>query len=48
MYLHIHNQLGNIGRFLVTGNVLRYIIGDIKGMILLTNLILEKLRTPKI
>lgn len=47
MYLDIHNQLGQIGRFLVTGNVLRYIIGDIEGMKLIINLIHGKLRTPK-
>jgi hypothetical protein len=32
MFLRISNQLGNIGRFQVTENVLRYIIGDIKGI----------------
>jgi hypothetical protein len=47
MYLDIHNQLGKIGRFLVTGNVLRDIIGDIEGMKLIINLIHGKLRTPK-
>ena len=47
MYLYIQNQLGGIGRFLVTGNVLRYIIGDIEGMKLIINLIHGKLRTPK-
>ncbi len=39
MYLHIQNQLGGIGRFSVTGNVLRYIIGDIEGIKLTINLI---------
>jgi len=47
MYLIIYNQLGNIGRFQVTGNVLRYIIGDIKGINFMINLIHGKLRTPK-
>ena len=32
MYLNIQNHLGNIGRFLVIGNVLKYIIGDIEGI----------------
>jgi len=47
IYLRIFNQLGNIGRFQVTGNVLRYIIGDIKGINFMINLIHGKLRTPK-
>ena len=47
MYLKIQNHLGNIGRFLVAGNVLRYVIGDIKGIKLVINLIHGKLRTPK-
>ncbi len=47
MYLIIHNQLGKIGRFQVTGNVLRYIIGNIEGMKLVINLVHGKLRTTK-
>ncbi len=47
MYLYIHNQLDNIGRFQVTGNILRFIIGDIQGINLVINLIQGKLRTPK-
>ena len=47
MYLIIYNQLGNIGRFQVIGNVLRYIIGDVKGINFMINLIHGKLRTPK-
>lgn len=47
MYLYIHNQLGNNGRFQVTGNILRFIIGDIEGIKLVINLIHGKLRTPK-
>jgi LAGLIDADG endonuclease len=47
MYLIIYNQLGDIGRFQVTGNVLKYIIGDIKGINYIINLIHGKLRTPK-
>lgn len=43
----IYNQLGNVGRFRVTGNVLKYIIGDIKGINLVIDLIHGKLRTPK-
>lgn len=43
----IYNQLGNIGIFRVTGNVLKYIIGDIQGINLIINLIHGKLRTPK-
>jgi len=47
MYLYIHNQLDNIGRFQVTENILRFIIGDIQGINLVINLIQGKLRTPK-
>ena len=47
MYLHVYNQLGNIGRFQLTGNTLRFIIGDIAGIKLIINLIHGKLRTPK-
>ena len=47
MYLYIYNQLGNIGRFQVTGNILRFIISDIAGIKLVINLIHGKLRTPK-
>jgi hypothetical protein len=47
MYLHIYKLLGNIGRFQVTGNCLRYIIGDIEEIKFIINLIYGKLRTPK-
>jgi hypothetical protein len=47
LFLYIHNQLGNIGRFKVTGNILRFIIGDIQGINLVINLIHGKLRTSK-
>jgi LAGLIDADG endonuclease len=47
MYLKFQNHLGNMGRFLVAGNVLRYVIGDIEGIKLVINLIHGKLRTPK-
>jgi len=47
-YAYIQSQLGGIGRFQLYGNnVLRYIIGDIKGITVLVNLISGKLRTPK-
>ena len=47
-YAFIQSELGNIGRFQTSGeNVIRYIIGDIKGIILLINLMHGKLRTPK-
>lgn len=47
MYLHIHNQLVNHGRFQITGNILRFKIGDIEGIKLVINLIHGNLRTPK-
>nr|WPM94748.1 hypothetical protein [Ceratocystis fimbriata] len=48
MYSLIQSELGNIGRFQQTGkNVLRYIIGDMKGIIQILNLVHGKLRTPK-
>nr|YP_010710787.1 hypothetical protein P2Z26_mgp29 [Gonatophragmium mori]WCZ71151.1 hypothetical protein [Gonatophragmium mori] len=48
MYAYIQSELGNIGRFQFSGkNVIRYIIGDKKGIILFINLIHSKLRTPK-
>lgn len=47
MYAFIQSELGNIGRFQISGNVIRYIIGDIKGIIHFINLIHGKLRTPK-
>ena len=49
MYAFIQSELGNIGRFQTSGNnVLRFIIGDIRGIMLLINLMHGKLRTPKI
>jgi hypothetical protein len=40
--------LGGIGRFQLTGNnTIRYIVGDIKGIVSIINLISNKLRTPK-
>jgi hypothetical protein len=48
MYAFIHSELGNVGRFQITGeNILRYIIGDKAGIMLIINLIHGKLRTPK-
>jgi hypothetical protein len=47
MYAFIQSELGNIGRFQISGNVIRYIIGDMKGIIHFINLINGKLRTPK-
>ena len=48
MYAFIQSELGNIGRFQISGkNTIRYIIGDIKGIIHFINLIHGKLRTPK-
>lgn len=48
MYAFIKSELGNIGRFQTSSdNVIRYIIGDIKGIMLLVNLMHSKLRTPK-
>jgi hypothetical protein len=48
MYTFLQSELGNIGRFQSSGNnVIRYIIGDIKSLIYIINLIHGKLRTPK-
>lgn len=48
MYAFIQSELGKIGRFQTSGdNAIRYIIGDIKGIMILVNLIHGKLRTPK-
>jgi len=47
LYAYIQFKLGGIGRFQYNNNILRYIIGDIKGIELIINLIHNKLRTPK-
>ena len=47
MYAYIQSELGGIGRFQVSGNNIRYIIGDIKSILFFINLIHGKLRTPK-
>jgi len=48
MYAFIQAELGNIGRFQISSdNVIRYIIGYIKGIMILINLMHNKFRTPK-
>jgi LAGLIDADG endonuclease len=48
LYAFIQSELGNVGRFQTSGkNVVRYIIGDKKGIMLFIELIHGKLRTPK-
>ncbi|KAF1848820.1 uncharacterized protein K460DRAFT_81217 [Cucurbitaria berberidis CBS 394.84] len=48
MYAFIQSELGDIGRIQASGNnAIRYIIGDIKGIMFLINLMHGKLRTPK-
>lgn len=48
LYTFIQSELGNKGRFQVVGtNTLRYIIGDLKGIQILINLMHGKFRTPK-
>ena len=47
LYAYIQYQLEGIGRFQLAGDkTIRYIIGDIKGIISIVNLISGKLRTP--
>lgn len=48
VYAFIQRELGNIGRFQASGNnVIRYIIGDMEGIIYFIYLIHGKLKTPK-
>ena len=48
MYAFVQSELGDIGRFQISGdNAIRYIIGDVKGIMLFINLMHGKLRTPK-
>lgn len=48
MYIKIQEALGGIGRFQKSGdNVLRYIIGNTRGLNLFIHVIHNKLRTPK-
>lgn len=49
LYIFIQARLGGIGRFQIVGdNIIRYIIGDKKGIIHFINIVYGKLRTPKI
>ena len=47
LYAYIQSLLGGIGRFQYSGNNIRYIIGDIKGIELIIKLLHNKFRTPK-
>jgi hypothetical protein len=48
LYAYIQSELGGIGRLQICGNkALRYVIGDVKGILLFIKLIHGKLRTPK-
>lgn len=48
LYAYIQLQLRGIGRFQLSGNnTMRYIIGDIKGIMALVDLMKDKFRTPK-
>jgi hypothetical protein len=48
LYVYIQSVLGGIGRFQkVNNNIIRYIIGDVKGITLFINTVHNKLRTPK-
>ncbi len=48
LYAYIQHMLGRIGRFeKVDDKTIRYVIGDIKGIILLINTVHSKLRTKK-
>jgi hypothetical protein len=48
MYILLQTRLGGIGRFQHSGNnVIRYIIGDNKGILQIIELVHGKFRTPK-
>lgn len=48
LYAQIQSKLGGIGRFqLVGNNTIRYVIGDVKGIVTFIELVHGKLRTPK-
>lgn len=48
LFIYLQSRLNGIGRLQYTGeNVVRYIIGDIKGMLKIINLVHGKFRTPK-
>ncbi len=48
LYKNIRSELNDLGRIQVTGNIVKYIIGDRVGIITFINLVNNKLRTPKI
>ena len=49
LYAYIQSKLGGIGRFQLIGdNKIRYIIGEVKGIIRFITLVNNKLITPKI
>ncbi|GBT68169.1 hypothetical protein M6KS0526p2_2765 [Staphylococcus aureus] len=48
MYAFLQSELNNIGRFQYSNeNTIRYIIGDMKSIIYIINMLHNKLRTPK-
>jgi hypothetical protein len=48
LYVYIQSKLGGIGHFQLTGNnEIKYIIEDIKDIVIIINFIENKLRTPK-
>jgi hypothetical protein len=47
LYAYIQSKLGGIGSFQNSNDTIRYIIGDVKGIVLVINLLHNKLRTPK-
>jgi hypothetical protein len=48
LYAHVQSKLGGIGRFQSNGDkLIRYIIGDMQGIITIVNMLNGKLRTPK-
>jgi hypothetical protein len=48
LYKIIRSELNDLGRIQITGNIVRYIIGDRVGIITFINIVNNKLRTPKI
>ena len=47
LYAYIQSKLGGIGCFQNNNNTVRYIIGDVKGIVLVISLLHNKFRTPK-
>lgn len=48
IYAYIQSKLGGIGRFQSNGDkLIRYIIGDMQGIVAIVNMLNGKLRTPK-